>query len=105
MLTDDQLKTIEAALFSAYAEFKEEYHKSFYFAWKYEETDAWCYTVLEDCQQYGNDAIRYLSVNKSEEAKTALKAAIALEGDFNGWMDFRVYNTPLLLLKSFLEQL
>jgi len=109
MLSVEQIKTVDAALYAADAEFIEQYAIQFGYAKKEKDCPnyigaSWCIEILNKCHQFGRKAIRMLQDGMNNEALNEIKNAVAAEGDFCGWKDFRVYNTPYKILQEMLIQ-
>ncbi|HUU88475.1 MAG TPA: hypothetical protein VMX17_12085 [Candidatus Glassbacteria bacterium] len=109
-LTQQQINIIEAALFAADAEFLEVYY---YYKKKYNEPGAYYGEFEEEddnghfqyfldmkneCRAYARMAVHLLKEGDVLGAIDEIWAAHACEGDFCGWVDFRVYGTPYNLL-------
>jgi len=110
MLTQQQIDTVEAALYAADSEFLEVYY---YYKKKYnkpcsrygefeEEDDAGHFQYFLDmkneCKAYARMAVHLLREGNVLGAIDEIWSAHACEGDFCGWRDFRVYETPRKLL-------
>lgn len=92
MITPEEL---EIALLWADAEFRVHY----YYQFDPEPTD-WTLQVRRECKEFAAHAVIALRQGNIQAAIQELQYAHALEGDFCGWVDFRVYASPLKLLKG-----